>query len=365
MITEKDAARQYHEARKAIRTATDPMAFVHLGQLYAQGIGTRENHVLANYFFEKAMAMGCQEAESYIEHEYYLGTRDLVSEIVYAAQNLNTIAPNKLERLRKQLDKERRKKHYGNLSLLRNHLHIFYPDYSREKALVDILYGRDTMNADIFYALSTFDNCSEIYVDVLDCFLSQLFSPITNDEDLYQRIIGSNDSNILTKDENELLQCLVNLSSSYDKLCRQYDIDKKELLPVEEIEKFPYIKVSTLALLRRQAFRCLLSIRNIDTLITEKFLNNLNSDDELLNICEMIKGQDLQLFLISFVELNIDSDSLEIEYQKLKKAYLTNDLTPLASYLNDYRDRLSEVGLNHQLPMFSPDNLPSIDLSEF
>ena len=59
MITEKDAARQYHEARKAIRTATDPMAFVHLGQLYAQGIGTRENHVLANYFYDKALAMGC------------------------------------------------------------------------------------------------------------------------------------------------------------------------------------------------------------------------------------------------------------------------------------------------------------------
>ena len=67
MITEKDAARQYHEARKAIRTATNPMAFVHLGQLYAQGIGTRENHVLANYFYDKALAMLNKLKSTYVD----------------------------------------------------------------------------------------------------------------------------------------------------------------------------------------------------------------------------------------------------------------------------------------------------------
>ena len=66
MNTEIDAIRQYLEARKAVRNATNPKAFLRLGKLYAQGIGTKENHVLSNYFYEKALAMGCKEAESLI-----------------------------------------------------------------------------------------------------------------------------------------------------------------------------------------------------------------------------------------------------------------------------------------------------------
>ena len=46
----------YDEARKAIRGGKDPMAFLHLGIIYANGIGITQNHALANYFFDKAAA---------------------------------------------------------------------------------------------------------------------------------------------------------------------------------------------------------------------------------------------------------------------------------------------------------------------
>ena len=359
-MTEKE---RYYHARIAIRDGKDAQAYLRLGILYAQGIGTRINHVLANYFFEKAITMGCQEAERYLELEYELGTRNLVEEVDRAALDPDTIAPNKYERLKKQLDKDRSHKHYGNLSMLRDYLHIFYPDYNQDKAIVDILNGRDTVNADLFYALSTSDNHSEIYVDVLDSFLSQLFSPITNDKELYQRIIDSDNVDILTKDEYELLQCLVNITHAYDNVCRQYKIDKKELFTIEEIEKYPYIKVSTLALLRRQAFRCLLSVSHVDSHINEEFLHNLHSDEELLNVCEKIEDKDLQLFLISFVELNIDCDSLERSYQSLKKSFLANDLAPIVSHLNEFTERLSRLGIEHHLPRYTTNNLPLINIS--
>ena len=56
----------YDEARKAIRGGKDPVAFLHLGILYAQGIGVTQNQILAHYFLKKALDMGCKEAEEYI-----------------------------------------------------------------------------------------------------------------------------------------------------------------------------------------------------------------------------------------------------------------------------------------------------------
>ena len=107
MNTEIDAIRQYLEARKAVRNATNPKAFLRLGKLYAQGIGTKENHVLSNYFYEKALAMGCKEAESLIDHEYDTGQRSIVRDIVTAMENIEAVAPYKIERLKSRLEKER------------------------------------------------------------------------------------------------------------------------------------------------------------------------------------------------------------------------------------------------------------------
>ena len=106
MNTKIDAIRQYLEARKAVRNAKNPKAFLRLGKLYAQGIGTKENHVLSNYFYEKALAMGCKEAESLIDHEYDTGQRSIVRDIVTAMENIESVAPYKIERLKSRLEKE-------------------------------------------------------------------------------------------------------------------------------------------------------------------------------------------------------------------------------------------------------------------
>ena len=73
----------YDEARKAIRGGNDPMAFLHLGVIYANGIGITQNHILACYFFRKALDLGCQEAEEYLNMEYESGIKDFADIIEF------------------------------------------------------------------------------------------------------------------------------------------------------------------------------------------------------------------------------------------------------------------------------------------
>ena len=118
-----------------------------------------------------------------------------------------------------------------------------------------------------------------------------------------------------------------------------------------------------MATLRRQGFRCLLSIKDVDPMITDEYLEKLEDDQALLDVCEKIKNQDLQLFLISFVELNIDLDSLQITSLHLLHSFRNHNLDPLVEHINAFVDRLNKAGIKNHLPYYTLRNLPPIDLS--
>ena len=348
----------YAEAQKAVCGAKDPMAFLHLGILYAQGIDTDQDDILAAFFIKKALDMGCKEAKEYIKIEYESGKKDFAKEIMSALEGERLIAKEKLAKQRARLEVERKAKHYGQLSKIRNYLPLLYPEYNREKAMVDILNGVDTLDVDILFSTCTTDNTSEIYLKSQDMLLQQLYAPFEEIDMVNEDV----DTELLGKDESELAQCLVNLTESYDIICQRYHIGKKDIFTLETLKLFPYVKVNDLALLRQQGFRCLLSIKDITPAISDNFLNDLSDDKALLDICEIIKDQDLQLFLISFVELNIDLDSLEIDSLQLLKSYRNNNLAPLADRLNASAERLTSHGIKHYFPTFTTQNLPQIDL---
>jgi len=327
----------YAEAQKAICGAKDPMAFLHLGILYAQGIGTERNDILASYFIKKAIDMGCKEAEEYIKSEYESGKKEFAKEIITAFEDEHPITQEKAAKQRARVEVERRAKHYGQLSKVRKYLPLLYPEYNREKAINDILNGLDTLDADILFSTCTTDNTSEIYLKSQDMLLQQLYAPFQKYDVTNEEI----DAEMLGKDESELAQCLVNLTESYDTICQLYHVTKKEIFTLQTLKLFPYIKVKDLALLRQQGFRCLLSVKDIDPAISK---------------------EDLQLFLISFVELNIDLDALEIDSLQLLKAYRNNNFAPLADHLNAFTKRLTKHGFKHELSTFSTENLPLIDM---
>lgn len=353
----------FADAHKAIRGRKDPRAFLHLGILYAQGIGTTQDEMLAQYFIRKALDMGCKEAEEYLDLGYESGSKDFGDEINTIIGDPNEISRELTAKLKVRIEKERIAGNIGNLARIRQNLLLFYPEYNREKAISDILNNRQTVDADILFTLSTADNRSEVYIKSQDSLLQELYDPITSDTQLYDAIIEADDTDLLGRDENELLQCIVNLTSSYEAICKKYGISHYEIYTLETLCLYPYIKISDLALLRRQGFRALLSIKNVDSAIQEKFLNCLDSDEKLLNVCEEIKDQDIQLFLISFVELNIDIESLEITSFRLLKSYRNNNIEPLVEHLNDFVNRLEKCNIQHDLPVFTTSNLPPLDLS--
>jgi hypothetical protein len=358
MNTNKDATQQYLEARIAARGATDPEAFVRLGTLYAQGVGTTTNHVLANYFFHKAARMGCQEVYDYITKEYELGTRNLMEDIEKKLDSTGALSPEDASRFGKMIESIRAKKYYGLLSMISQHIHLFYPDYQRDKAISDILNGRDTVDADILYSQSTSDNGSEFDIESQESLLSQLFAPVSMDEALWEQIT----MDALGHDEKELTQALSNLTSSYDKICQQYDVEKKEVVSLDSLGLLPYIHIPSLVQIRKQVFTSLLSIKDLDPIIQNQFLDSLCMDEKLLNICEEIEDYDIQLFLISFVEINIDIDVLETKALSLLRAFRANNVEPLAEYLNEYVNRLTALGIKHHIPVFTSTNLPTIKL---
>lgn len=366
MNKNKEAAKQYLDARKAIRGGKDPMAFLSLGKLYAQGIGTTENHVLANYFYEKALDMGCKEAENYISHEYNTGSRDIATEFIHAvnmADSIDDIPLAKMDKFRKQIERERVKKNYGILSRLRDDLHLFYPNFDHEEAFDDILNNRNTVNADICYALSTIDNYSDVDVDLVESLLSQLFAPITQDTDLYQRIIDSDNGDLLDSNVGEILQVLVNFTHAYDNICNKYEVDKKEINSITATDMFPYLNVPLMSLLRRQAFRCVLSIKNLGSYMKD-YLEHLDNDGYLLNISEtVVRDGDIQMLLISYIELNIDIDNQQADYLSLLRSFRNHDLDALAKRLNEFLTKLTDSDIEHQLPEFTSDTLPPIELS--
>lgn len=350
----------YDEARKAIRGGKDPVAFLHLGILYAQGIGVTQNQILAHYFLKKALDMGCKEAEEYINIQYESGKKDFAADIESYISDDCSVSRETIAKLRARVDVERKAKHYGNLSKIRKHLALIYPEYNCEKAIEDVLSGRDTMDADILYSTSTLDNRSEIYLELQERLLSQLYAHVESDDDMWEYI----DTAALGKDESELAQCVVNLTSSYDNICEKYNVEKKEIYDLESLGLYPYIKIQKMVTLRQQGFRCLLSIKDIDPIINDEFLEKLDDDQALLDVCEKIKDQDLQLFLISFVELNIDLDSLEITSLSLLRSYRNNDLAPLVEHINAFVDRLNKAGIKNHLPFYTIELLPHIDLSK-
>lgn len=348
------------DAQKAIKGGKDPKAFLHLGILYAQGIGTEKNDILAHYFLKKACDMGYKEAEEYIELGYESGVRDFGEEINTILGDSGDLPPLTLAKLKLRVEKERIAGNIGNLAKIRQHLLLFYPEYNHKKAIADILDNRDSLDADILFTLSTSDNRSEVYIEQQDHLLRQLYIQVENDDDIWEYI----NTDVLSKDESELAQCIVNLTASYEKICQKYGIEEKEIYTLDSMSLYPYIKVSDLVLLRKQGFRALLSIRDIDSDIHKKFMECLDSDEKLLNVCEGIKDQDLQLFLISFVELNIDIESLEIDSRNLLKAYWNNNLMPLVEHINAFIDRLNKSGIKHHLPVYTLGNIPPIDFSK-
>lgn len=227
--------------------------------------------------------------------------------------------------IKDRVEMERKAKNYGFLSIFAKQLPTFYPGYSQKRAIDDILNGRDTVDADILYATCTSNNTAERCVDMQDKLLRYLYASCKS-----KSMVGTEvDYRLLGEDERELLQCLDTFKSNYDIICRRYNLKQQEIFTPQTLTFYPYVSIKDLVKLRQQGLRCLLSVKNMDVRITREYLNNLTDDDALIKICETVLDSNLQLFLVTYVELNIDINAIETNSLKLFQAYKTGDFTTI------------------------------------
>jgi len=355
----------YDYIRKAIRHDEVPLAYLYLGITYTQGIGTHPNKAIANYYFVKARAKGCEQARDFICDTFELGNKFFVEEVKTSLVHKEELSPKAAKRIREKVERERVKKNYGYLSQLHDDISFLFPDYHFKQGMTDILEGRDTANADIYFALSTENNYAEIDVDMQDRLLRQLFAPVTQDTQLLQRIKDKmfEPYFVVSGHTNDMALCFRNLSSNYQFYCHLNAIEPVEMTPVEDLQTFPYIPASTITQMRRETLRALLSLQKVSLITLIKYLPMLHNDQRLLEICEEVPDQKLQMFLIQFVELNVEARALYEHYQELLQAYRSQKLEPLADHLNEFALQLEMHGFEHHLPHYRFDRLPPIDLA--
>lgn len=386
-MTDKET---FLQARIAIRSGRDARAFLQLGLLYSKGIGTRKNHALSLYFLQKAADIGCEEADELIDAEFEERMKDIVSYIDGFFEGEILVGdPKPFPRIRRRLVRELKAGNDGCVSRQRYRLHHFFPEYNPKQAREDILAGRDTLQAELDYALCTVNNREETDMDEVEPFLAQYYAPFVKKKDLWRGLPPGRLP--LNYNEKPLVrECLPNLCHTYNKLCEDHGLTPLPLKTIEIEDAFPYVPPSELRRVRREVYRCLLSLGNSFDCIKADFLPHLNSDNLLLDACEALKpaedpvtsdeddefgiqswlsskngegepseeNADLRLFLISFVDLNIQISSIIEKYRVLYGRFKRGSRNDLVEELNLCTETLRDMNLDPGLPPFTAYNLP-------
>ena len=122
-----------------------------------------------------------------------------------------------------------------------------------------------------------------------------------------------NDKPELKSEESELAQAFINYQNSINKLCLGRNIPVPEW-NFEIDDLYPNYKPSNGIILSNDLVAGWAVLCNIFPNDVGKFAVN-SSDEEFLNFAESLRDQDLQLAVISYVEILIDMESCELTYQ--------------------------------------------------
>lgn len=332
----------YDYIRRAVRHNRIGVAALRLGEMYAQGIGTASNQALANYFFEKASSMGSAQAGEYIYQAYEEGRRDVAITVQKTLEENAHPSQAVLDRLRGLLDRERLRQNYGTFSKLREHIPLLYPDFSKAEAMNDILEGRETVNADLFFALCSSQNTYEINVDRQDQVLAHIYASVLNDPQLLQRIKNYEDVQLLSDKERVVMHSCKEFSNAYVNNCMNLWVRRKPLPAIKTEDALPYIAPSALIQMRKNAVTCLISLRDAHPLM-EEFLDNLEDSLHLDGLYEQINDTQLRKALMIYDNLILYITDLQGVYYDFLRAYRENYRDILSAYFDEFMDRLEEA----------------------
>lgn len=246
----------------------------------------------------------------------------------------------------------------GCLSPFKTNLNELFPEYNRETGLKDFMDNNPSFLSQLFYAQSV-DVDGEFYVHEQDRLLSKLMECVEKDS---CSIEIRNRQLCLLQDDMELWRsdgAMENFNNSYQSVC-----ESRNIRPIDDLSRFPYEHVfpfiprEKAVEYRKRVLRAFLSVILIDENL-HGLLDIVNDSEKLLNYAEKIESDEsLQLFIISFVEVDLDVSSLLIAGAELLQALAAQKLGVLVEFVNKIIGSIEESGIAHSIPPVTLMNLP-------
>ena len=232
-------------------------------------------------------------------------------------------------------------------------LNILFPNYNE----IDIYkqFSSSSKEAQKLFYARNYANKYEVEVDLQDDFLERLHALITFDESLIDDVDNYN------SDIKELIQAMENYQDSYNSVCKKEGISPSEYhLPRVEYQ-FPYMPSNVCAKISYDTFNLFLSLHDVLPDIYAPMLPVLRDDSAMLDYIETIKDENLQLFLISLVEIKIDIETIMLNNWELYNNFKENNKKPIVDYLNKIIEKYGDK-VKSKEAVYTLENLP--DFSE-
>lgn len=189
-----------------------------------------------------------------------------------------------------------------------------------------------------------------------DNVLLQLYKPLINDKSFEQvkmefvsKISGISD----------FWDVANNIFDTYENLCKMFSILPVAYNKLRKEDLYPFISCKTVDSYGRDIVKCFISMyksRQCDILNCRQPI----SDEKLLEVAEKAHDEDVQLFLINFVEVHIELQEILLNNKKDYVAYLNNDIQKLLDRINRFKEKLDESGIQNALTAFDENHINSI-----
>lgn len=150
--------------------------------------------------------------------------------------------------------------------------------------------------------------------------------------------------------------CLFTL---FDKICKNWGLKAIEQFPFTQDDMYPAMTSRIALAMRYWATSSLLHlIRSgrkpfADISITD-------TDERILNIAEKETDATIQMYLVSFVELMLETHDVLMDSYNLMDYYNTRNYEKIAVILNEYKSQLESCDIEHSLPLFDEEYVKNI-----
>lgn len=335
-----------------IRLEMFPIDYIELVLDKAQGIVSSEN--LYKWIKEAFNKLG--KDVKYIKARFKLYQKGME---MYS-NGIGSIADEDMDIIRKDINSNQQAVCVsGCLHLLKDYLHLIYPNYNKES----ILKGdfSNIIDFSLFYNEHNYSSGIRITTNIKyeDNVYGIIESLIPKDEIInYTKTIT---------DDNDITKTFC-FRRAYDNVLFAYKNlleDNKAMVLTDNLDIdishfIPYCPSEYVIMYCKLSMKMLISSFTAFGDDWREIVDNLDNLDKLLDIAEIMEDENAQLLLISYVETCIEGDNLWIRNNNIRSACDSHSSQPIIEELNRYIDEFNTIQGVHKVNIekYNETNLP-------